>query len=207
MTAITYDGAVPTVGADADTWGSELNVGALAKIKADLDMLNASPTARILGRTTAGTGEVERLTLAQVVAALPAVVGDAGSGGSQGVVPSPAAGDGAARKLLCATGAWISNEIKAIGLFTGSTGATVSARNISCVRSSESIFAFTFGTALANANYLVHAFPQDDVGIASYTPSIYNKTASGFSMQTTRNIGGSQGGYDPAQISVTVIAV
>lgn len=36
---ITYDGATPTVGADADTWGGELNTGALAKIKVDLDAL------------------------------------------------------------------------------------------------------------------------------------------------------------------------
>ena len=36
---ITYDGAAPTVGADADTWGTEINVGALAKIKVDLDAL------------------------------------------------------------------------------------------------------------------------------------------------------------------------
>ena len=33
---ITYDGALPTVGADADVWGTELNVGALAKILVDL---------------------------------------------------------------------------------------------------------------------------------------------------------------------------
>ena len=37
--SITYDGAAPTVGADADTWGTEINVGALAKIKVDLDAL------------------------------------------------------------------------------------------------------------------------------------------------------------------------
>lgn len=36
---ITYDGATPTVGGDEDTWGTELNVGALAKIKVDLDAL------------------------------------------------------------------------------------------------------------------------------------------------------------------------
>jgi hypothetical protein len=35
--SITYDGATPTVGADADVWGTELNVGALAKIKLNRD--------------------------------------------------------------------------------------------------------------------------------------------------------------------------
>lgn len=42
---ITYDGATPTVGADADTWGAELNTGALAKIKVDLDALAAQGNA------------------------------------------------------------------------------------------------------------------------------------------------------------------
>lgn len=45
---ITYTGATPTVDADEDTWGEELNEGALGPIKADLDALatqgNASAT-------------------------------------------------------------------------------------------------------------------------------------------------------------------
>jgi len=206
MTAITYDGAVPTVGADADTWGSELNTGALAKIKVDLDMLNTTTANTILGRNEGTTGEVERLSVAETTAMLNAVVGDSGSGGTKGLVPAPAAGDGAARKVLSAAGTWIGNEIKAQGLFTGATGATVSARNISCVRSSESIFVFTFGTALADANYGLQIMPIDSPGTAAYAPSVYSKTASGFSVQTTKNFGGTQGGYDPAQISVLVTA-
>lgn len=63
-------------------------------------------TARILGRSTAGTGNVESLTAAQVMAMLPDFTGDAGSGGVAGRVPAPAAGDAAADKYLKADGAW-----------------------------------------------------------------------------------------------------
>jgi hypothetical protein len=59
--SITYDGAAPTVGADSDTWGTEINVGALAKIKVDLDALateaNASETE--LTSTTARAAAIE----------------------------------------------------------------------------------------------------------------------------------------------------
>lgn len=41
-----------------------------------------------------------------VAADLPAMVGDSGSGGSQGAVPAPASGDAAAGKFLKASGAW-----------------------------------------------------------------------------------------------------
>ena len=51
--SITYDGAAPTVGADADVWGTELNVGALAKIKVDLDALAAEANASETELTTA----------------------------------------------------------------------------------------------------------------------------------------------------------
>ena len=63
-------------------------------------------TARIKGRTTAGTGDPEDLTGTQTTALLDAVVGDSGSGGTKGLVPAPAAGDGAAGKYLKADGTW-----------------------------------------------------------------------------------------------------
>jgi hypothetical protein len=43
--AITYSGAAPTVGASADTWGTTINVNALAPIKVDLDALAAQSNA------------------------------------------------------------------------------------------------------------------------------------------------------------------
>lgn len=59
--AITYTGATPTVGADADTWGTELNVDALAKIKVDLDAL-ASEANSSETELTAATSNVAALT-------------------------------------------------------------------------------------------------------------------------------------------------
>jgi microcystin-dependent protein len=46
------------------------------------------------------------LTAAQVAAILPAMIGDAGAGGTKGLVPAPAAGDAAAGRFLRADGAW-----------------------------------------------------------------------------------------------------
>jgi hypothetical protein len=42
---ITYTGATPTIDADEDTWGQELNDDALTPIKADLDALAAQVNA------------------------------------------------------------------------------------------------------------------------------------------------------------------
>ena len=58
---ITYDGATPTVGADADVWGAELNVGALAKIKVDLDALASEANSSETELTTA-TSNIATLT-------------------------------------------------------------------------------------------------------------------------------------------------
>lgn len=63
-------------------------------------------TATFKARNTAGTGDPEDITVAQATALLNAVVGDAGSGGTKGLVPAPAAGDAAANKFLKASGAW-----------------------------------------------------------------------------------------------------
>ncbi len=53
-----------------------------------------------------------------MIAATTAFTGDSGAGGAKGVVPAPAAGDGAAGKVLVADGAW--HEMLA---FTGDTGS------------------------------------------------------------------------------------
>lgn len=74
--------------------------------KVTLGMMAQVATARFLGRTTAGTGDVEALTAAQATALLDAMVGDSGSGGMKGLVPAPASGDAAAGKFLKADGTW-----------------------------------------------------------------------------------------------------
>lgn len=61
---------------------------------------------------TGGTGNVFTLngaafgTATQATAALNAMVGDSGSGGTKGLVPAPSSGDGAAAKFLKADGTW-----------------------------------------------------------------------------------------------------
>lgn len=52
-------------------------------------------TATFKGRTTAGTGNPEDLTVTQATALLNVAVGDSGAGGTKGLVPAPAAGDAA----------------------------------------------------------------------------------------------------------------
>lgn len=163
-------------------------------------------TQTFKGRATAGTGVPEDLTATQATAILNAVVGDSGSGGTKGLVPAPAAGD-AAKKLYLNAGGTFSNEVKAFGLFVGATGASAGTPfNISCVRNSPSNYTFTFGTALADANYVLIIIPSGNDSGAAYIPAVSSKTASGFVVQTNFNSGGSTAGYDPTQINVTVLA-
>jgi hypothetical protein len=74
--------------------------------KVTLGMMAQVATATFLGRTTAGTGNVEALTAAQATALLNAMVGDSGSGGTKGLVPAPGAGDAAGGKFLKADGTY-----------------------------------------------------------------------------------------------------
>jgi hypothetical protein len=69
-------------------------------------MLSDMATQTFKGRTTAGTGDPEDLTVTQATAMLNAMVGDSGSGGTKGLAPAPAAGDAAANKFLKADGTW-----------------------------------------------------------------------------------------------------
>lgn len=184
MTAITYDGATPTVGADEDTWGGELNTGALAKIKVDLDMLNAAPTQTILGRTTAGTGEVERLTVTQATALLNAVVGDSGAGGVKGLAPATVAGD--KRKVLTGAGTWQAGYGRAFGCVitstsvSGSTPTVAASMNIASIsnvtESGGVAYAdLTFIDAMPSTSYAVHVCRKNPLGSLEG----YDNTATG----------------------------
>lgn len=84
------------------------NAGALtiANNAVTLAKMATISTANFLGRTTAGTGNVESLTATQATALLNGMVGDSGSGGTKGLVPAPASGDAAAGKYLKADGTW-----------------------------------------------------------------------------------------------------
>lgn len=183
MTAITFPGTNPTVGASTDTWGTTLNTGR-TQIKADLDMLNASPTARILGRTTAGTGEVERLTVTEATAMLNAVVGDSGSGGVKGLAPATAAGD--KRKVLTGAGTWQAGYGRAFGCIITSTSVNASTPTIAAAMNVASIsnvteaagvaYAdLTFTDAMPSTSYAVHTTHKN----YSATSATYDSTATG----------------------------
>jgi hypothetical protein len=88
-----------TVSASGATWTIDAGTVTLAK------MANIA-TASFIGRTTAGTGVPEALTVTQATALLNNMVGDSGAGGTKGLVPAPAAGDAAASKFLKADGTW-----------------------------------------------------------------------------------------------------
>jgi hypothetical protein len=64
---------------------------------------NLTTNAFVQGGTN-GTSDIKTVTAAAATAALNAVVGDSGSGGTKGLVPAPASGDAAAGKFLKADG-------------------------------------------------------------------------------------------------------
>lgn len=94
MPALTGD-VTTTVGTVATTIGAN---------KVTRGMLAVTSGAAILGAT--GAGNVSDLTTAQATSILNAMVGDAGSGGTKGLVPAPGSGDAAANKFLKADGTW-----------------------------------------------------------------------------------------------------
>lgn len=87
-----------TVSASGATWTIDNNVVTYAK------MQDVSATSRIMGRITAGAGDMEELTPTQATSLLNNFVGDSGSGGTKGLVPAPSAGD--ASKFLKGDGTW-----------------------------------------------------------------------------------------------------
>lgn len=176
MTALTYTGATPTVGADEDTWGAENN-DALTKIHADLTMLNTTTANSILGRNEGTSGEVQRLTVSEVRDMLPAVVGDSGSGGTKGLVPAPAAGDAAAEKYLNADGTWGVPKPFAFAKINGSTGAVVAGHNVASVSKATGTYNVTMTTAASSANYTVIAAAQIDSAQGTATASVDNTSA------------------------------
>lgn len=65
------------------------------------------PASTFKGNNTGATANASDLTAAQAVALLPAVAGDTGAGGTQGLVPAPPAGSAAFNLALGASGAFV----------------------------------------------------------------------------------------------------
>ena len=184
MTAITFTGTNPTVGASTDTWGTTLNTGR-TQIKADLDMLNAATANSILGRNEGTSGEVERLTVTETTAMLNAVVGaTASTAGTKGLVPAGSAGD--QRKVLTGAGTFQAGYGRAFGCVitsssvNGSTptiAATTNAASISNVTEGGGVaYAdLTFTDAMPSTTYAVHVCRKNPTG----TVEGYDNTATG----------------------------
>lgn len=119
-------GAVTSLTGDVTGSGG----GAVATTIANDAVTNAKmanmATQTIKGRTTAGTGDPEDLTATQATAILNDFVGDAGAGGTKGLVPAPASGDAAANKFLNADGTWKTSG----GTITGGTNLGASGSSV-----------------------------------------------------------------------------
>lgn len=97
----------------------------MANTKISALTADTAPTADDLVVTVndpGGTPATRKATITNFTKAIPAVVGDSGSGGTKGLVPAPAAGDAAANKFLHADGTFKSPT--GSGAIGGSSGST-----------------------------------------------------------------------------------
>lgn len=115
-----------TVLDDTDAATARTTLGALSSAANQVANSNLAQvaTATFKGRTTAGTGNVEDLTVTQATALLDNMVGDSGSGGTKGLAPAPASGDAAANKFLKASGSWSSVSVITLSTPQASTSGT-----------------------------------------------------------------------------------
>lgn len=203
MSTMTFTGSTTTVGADEDTWGEKNNDDKDA-IAADLQTLNTALPNSFKGNNTGTAGPVVDMSKATATALLNPVIGDTGSGGAQGLVPSPAAGDAAKGKVLRASGAF-GYPMFAHGGFVGATGAAVgTANNLSCTRNGTGDYTFAFGAAAASANYMVLVTQQSNssIHLIVQVGGSRPKTTAGFSVSAIIDGGGAT---DPNQIYVAVL--
>jgi hypothetical protein len=170
-------------------------------------------TATFKGRTTAGTGDPEDLTVAQATALLAAFVGDSGSGGTKGLVPAPVAGD--STRFLRGDGTFQSIPGGGDALTSGNLSqfaATSSLQLAGVITDETGSGSLVFGTAptisdpdftgLVDAQQSV-AF-SGDISPATITATQDNYNPSGLSTATvlrlatdaTRTITGLAGGSD-----------
>lgn len=97
----------------------------MANTKISALTADTAPTADDLVVTVndpGGTPATRKATITNFTKAIPAVIGDSGSGGTKGLVPAPAAGDAAANKFLHADGTF--KAPAGSGSIGGSTGST-----------------------------------------------------------------------------------
>jgi hypothetical protein len=95
--------------------GGQCSFGGNVKIIGNLTQIGGWPSQSantvLAGPTSGGAAAATFRTL--VGADIPNFIGDSGSGGTQGGVPAPASGDGAASKFLKADGTWATPSVPA----------------------------------------------------------------------------------------------
>lgn len=97
----------------------------MANTKISALTADTAPTADDLVVTVndpGGTPATRKATITNFTKAIPAVIGDSGSGGTKGLVPAPGAGDAAANKFLHADGTF--KTPAGSGSIGGSSGST-----------------------------------------------------------------------------------
>ena len=102
----TFDPAATGGDPPAPLYDQLLGVGTGAGLDDLTDVAVSSPLSGDFLTWNAATTHWINRTAAASTALLSGFSGDAGTGGAKGLVPAPAAGDGAARKVLGASGNW-----------------------------------------------------------------------------------------------------
>lgn len=204
MTAltITYDGNTPTVGADADTWGTENNL-ALNQIKADLDALALTPANRLKG-SIAGGG-VDDLTGTQATTILNAAVGATQTvAGTKGLAPAAAAGD--QNKPLCGDGTYKLGVGRAFGCVITTTSVNGSAPTIAGALNVASISNVVEGGGVASADLtFTNALPSASYAVNTTLKNAITNGAS-YDATATGSVKIYWSAVNPAVISVSGFA-
>lgn len=193
----------PTVGADADTWGTKLN-----EIFDEQDSQLSAPANTIKGNNTGSTAVPINLTPAQAAAMLPAAVGASqGSGGTKGLVPAPTAGQ--QNRVLAGDGtfrAGIGRQAGCVITTTSVNGSQPTLANALNVASISTVLAsggtcfatITFTNALPDANYAVSMCAGGSLYPVSPAPG-YTSTKTTTTLQISwPTVGGT------AEISVSI---
>ncbi|QUS39566.1 hypothetical protein RPMA_12505 [Tardiphaga alba] len=162
LEALSSTGIARRTGTDAWSVGTLVSNTELATM----------PNATFKCRTTAGTGSPDDCTSAQSTALLNTMGGDAGSGGTKGLVPAPGAGDAAANKVLGAGGTWVTQS--------GGGGGGLSDADRQNILLERGYQSKTFGGYRRFINAFADGYKASD-GVNSGASSNYNVvTASGY---------------------------